>query len=234
MLKWTEILSPRTHLLRKINLRVVSHFEKCYFIGSNFSWYLWGQDDSSTLQLSFMLISFFKVEIALGIYWMWFIFFPQPTGRFQEGGGCEMWCSASREEMGNEFDIRRDAVETWWWWGDKTKINQDHNSVGHLMVVSVLSKLVMEASWWGWVFSNFNLYTVFANKENVDKVTEASSDLSLQGSKNSVNGLTLELLATGKWAAHVTTLFSPYLPQCCASCQAAHQSPPTYILETEP
>lgn len=30
----------KTHLLPKINLRVVSHFEKCYFIGHNFSW-LW-------------------------------------------------------------------------------------------------------------------------------------------------------------------------------------------------
>lgn len=37
----------------------MSHFEKCYLIGCNFSLYLWGLADSSTLQLSFMLIYLF-------------------------------------------------------------------------------------------------------------------------------------------------------------------------------
>lgn len=94
--------SPKTHLLQKINLRVLSHFEKCYFIGSNFSWYLWGQNDSSTLQLSFMLLSFFKVEIALGIQEIsfFFFFFYPLLPDFRRGKNRLVGCSKNRKDTG--------------------------------------------------------------------------------------------------------------------------------------
>lgn len=51
----------KIHLLPKTNLRVVSHFEKCYFIGHNFSWFWWGLGDSPTQQMSFTLPSFLSL-----------------------------------------------------------------------------------------------------------------------------------------------------------------------------
>lgn len=44
----------QTHFSLRVNLRVVSCFEKCCLIDCNFSWFQWGPSDSLTQQMAFM------------------------------------------------------------------------------------------------------------------------------------------------------------------------------------
>lgn len=46
----------QTHFSLRVNLRVVSCYEKCCFIDCNFSWFQWGPSDSLTQQTSFTLL----------------------------------------------------------------------------------------------------------------------------------------------------------------------------------
>lgn len=80
----------QTHVSLRINLRVVSHcFEKCCFVGCNFSWFQWGPSDSSAQQMSFrlpphptvfvLIVVFIKANLSWD-YWKCDLFVLSPGG----------------------------------------------------------------------------------------------------------------------------------------------------------
>lgn len=84
-------ITYQTHFSLRVNLRVVSCFEKCCFIDCNFSWFQWGPSDSLTQQMSFMLLppphSFVVVVFSFFIkanlswdYWKCDLFVLWPEG----------------------------------------------------------------------------------------------------------------------------------------------------------